>query len=256
MQRSYLHQEALAQTGVVCSFFGQEMVIYPLTLRAINDLNRRVRDRYFDQYEKSVALLPEAERAPFWERVVEKSEKLNFQTGEGFQLFFSNVDLMVQLVRELCRNHPQWSEEEIQQQVLKSSCPTAEDKILAFAERLAEMQMLVYREAPSLPSLNIPNKQARYEWTTDERATQTYTLLFTKYHWTPEVVSNLTEYQVLWFAYYSLPDERERVEDLYKTVSHSDRGSGKGPDVPYQPNTLHFNSPAEWDAYKAEHGIG
>ena len=131
------------------------------------------------------------------------------------------------------------------------------DRILVFAETLAKMQILVYCESPRLPTLNIPNKQARYEWMADERVVQTYTLLFTKYHWTPEVVSNLTEYQVIWFAYYSLPDERERIEDMYNSANQKNGGSVHGtPDVPYQPNSLHFNSPDEWEAYKAEHGIG
>ena len=246
MKRSYLHQEALTQTGVMYSFFGKEMMIYPLTLRAVNDLNRRVREKYFEKYEESMLLMPESERADFWKAIDERSENLSFQTGDGRTILFSDKAVLATLIRYLCRNSNDWSIERIGE--VLSSDVSAPEMIFVIDDMLGA----VFREPPEIPKINIPDKPSRYEWTSEERVVQLYTILFSKYHWSFEEVMQLTDYQAVWFAYYVLPGEREHIEDMY---NDRPRSGSDGPDVPYQKGALHFNNPEEFEAWKIQKGV-
>lgn len=241
----YSHQEALTQAPVPFTVGGEKVKVYPLTYGALLDLNNQLRRRFFQQFDGQVELLPEAEQEDFIKPIIETAEKLDFQSGTGYQFFLSDLDLQVLLVWHLCRFQEEDKKNWIQGQIFPNGL-SQESLVLIFA-----MQRAVYRKLPPSPKLNIPDKRPKYEVNSEESDAKIFKLLGEKYHWSYRDVLNLTEYQVFWYTYL-FPDEREHIEELEEIAHRNDNaGPGNGPDVPYQPGTLHFNSPEEYEAWLA-----
>lgn len=242
----YLHDEALTQTSVKFPLCGDFIEIYPLTLGASCRINRRVRELFYARFDEQIDAIPEEDRADFAAGIMTASTEFSYLSGQGLTFFSTNIESMIMLVWELCRHSPDWPPERI-----KSALFPTDDTDFGF-NLVTQMQYAVHRDAPEFPKLRIPDKRPRYEATPEELAVMRYRILMDKFHWTFDQVLALTSYQADWCAY-KLPGEREQIEESYEMIHRNDKNGG--PDVAYQPGTLHFDSPADWDAYKAEHGI-
>ena len=117
---------------------------------------------------------------------------------------------------------------------------------------VTEIRRAVYRSTPPAPKLNIPDKRPKYETTPEEGEVRIFKMLADKFGWTYRQVLDLTDYQIFWYTY-MFPEEREHTEELYDIAHKDDHKSGSG--NKHLPNSMYFESPADWDAYKAAHGI-
>lgn len=240
----YLHEAALTQTPVTYFIGDDEMTLYPLTFRSINWLNFYTRDLYFQSFVKQIELLPDQIRQDFIAELMTESEGFSYLSGKGQEFFMSNSRLLTLLIRHLSRFSEEWPEDRIEE-TLFSSGITARTKQI-----IMEMQLVVHRDLPQSPPLQIPDKQPRYEWTPDETIIWHYRSLMEKFHWTPEQMLDITPYQAACY-HYLLPSEREQREDLER--SFEDRNDGSGP-KPLPPGQKHFNSPEEFNMWLAENG--
>ncbi len=242
----YSHEAALGQLPVSYRINGVTLLLYPLTLRSALEMDQWLRQEYLRQYEGRIVVLPESERNEFAATMLETTAKMTFQYGPGYQFFITNFDAMVRLVRYLCRDKVK--ERKIRNVVFFGGL--TEKAIQA----VTEMRLAVHRPIPPAPKLNIPSKQPKYETTQEEGEARIFKMLADKYGWTYRQVLDLTDYQVFWYTY-MFPEEREHAEELHDIAHRDDQSTNGGTGNHSVPNSMYFESPEKWEAYKAEHGI-
>lgn len=245
----YTEQDALAQAPVYYKVGDEEVLIYPLRLGDLIKINGYVRNRYVRKETAGTEHLDSISRREFIDDFIKRIEGFDFLTGDGHLFFINDLPSLVFYVKHLLRFQDGWDDRRIQETFFPGG---VDDLALT---RIVEMRLALYCETPPIPPLNITNKEPRYEATKEEQIARIYKKLADSYHWTWDQVLDLTEYQVYWYNHL-FPEERQHIEEMDEMAHKNDRGpTGTGTsrvDVPYQPNTIHFNSPEEYEAWLAE----
>lgn len=241
----YPHSAALAQMPVPYFYKGESLTLYPLRLRDVLDMDMWLKSRIVKEYYEKVELFPPGEREEFIKEMGEKIAEIDISSGRGHVLLWRNSDALIHLVSLLTRGRVE--EKKIQELFFPNGfSDEAVDAIL-------EMKQAVWRDLPPIPKLNIVEKKPRYEATKEENEARVYHMLAEKYHWTYDQILDLTDYQAFWFGY-MFPEEREHYEDLDAMAqqSRASRLSDESEPLPSpKPGVIHFNSPAEYEAWKA-----
>ena len=142
----YSHEAALSQLPVLYHANAVILPLYPMTLKAVLEMDQWLRQEYLRQYEGRVIMLPESERKEFVSSMLETIEKMTFQHGPGQQFLFTNFDAVVRLVRYLCRNRVK--EQKIRDVIFSGGLT---DKAI---KMLMEMCQAVYRPINCPPTSN------------------------------------------------------------------------------------------------------
>ena len=241
----YPHSAALAQMPVQYFYKGETLVLYPLRLRDVLDMDMWLKTRVVQEYYDKVELFPPGEREEFIKEIGEKIAEIDTSTGRGYTIMWRNADALVHLVVLLTRGKV---EENKISELLFPNGFTEES-----SDVVLEMKQAVWRDLPPIPKLNIVEKKPRYEATKEENEARVYHMLAEKYHWTYDQILDLTDYQAFWFGY-MFPEEREHYEDLDAMVQQSRATRMAGDDAPDpapKPGVIHFGSPEEYEAWKA-----
>lgn len=246
----YTEQDALIQAPVYYKAGDEELLIYPLRLGDLIKLNGYIRYRYVTIETAGTEHLDDESRQLFIDDFIKKLDGFDFLSGHGYKFFISDIPSLVYYIKSMVRFHPDWTDAKIRDVFFSNGITE-----LALV-RITEMRLAVHCEAPPNPTLNITDKPPKYEPTQEEMVAKVYKSLAEKYHWTYEQVMNLTDYQVHWYTHL-FPEEREHIEDMDEMAHKNDRNGVTGTgssrvDVPYQPNTIHFNTPEEYEAWLAE----
>ena len=248
----YTEQDALVQAPVYYKAGEEEVLIYPLRIGDLIRLNGYVRYRYIKKETEGIEHLENEIRREFIDDILTRIEGFDFLSGLGYRFFLSDLPSLLLYVRCLLRAEETTSDEWIR----KTFFPNGIDELAII--RIAEMRVALHIDTPPIPALNIENKPPKYETTKEEQVARIYKSLADKFHWTYKQVLDLTDYQIYWYTHL-FPEEREHIEEMDEMSHKNDRGvTGTGTsrvDVPYQPNTLHFDSPEEYEAWLAEKGI-
>ena len=239
----YPHSAALAQVPVPYLFKGEEFLVYPLRLRDGLSLDMFLRGLYVRNYGEKAKLIPEGDRSSFISDLGKTLSGISYQRGVGHSVLWGSPVAMTHLVYLLVRGVV--SEERIRE--LFFSRGLDRESLTA----VSEMFNAVICPTPSVPKLNIPPKKPKYEHTLLEREARVYHTLAKEFHWTYEQVLDLTEYQIFWYLYL-YPDEREHHEEIH-AMAH--RGGEEGEPSVTSSGLLHFNSPEEYEAWKAKQSM-
>jgi len=240
----YSHRAALAQMPVTYYYKGESLLIYPLRLRDVLALDSWLQSRFVKEYYDRVDLVPEEERKEFVDQLGRIIAGISSQSDTGHRLLWGNSDAMCYLVHLLTRG--EWTEERAAGLFFPTGVtPEAQMAIM-------EMRDSVWRETPEAPKLNITEKPPKYQHTPEELDARVYHAMASKYQWTYDQTLDLTDYQVFWYSY-MFPEEREHYEEMDAMANKRPASGNNGrPDVPYQPGTIHFSSPEEYEAWKAK----
>lgn len=237
----YPHTAALAQIPVPYPYKNEILNVYPLRLRDVLDLDMFLRGLYVKSYGTRVNLIPESDRPAFLSDFGKTLSEITYQRGVGHSVLWGSPEAMTHLVFLLVRGAV--PEDQIRELFFGSGLD--KDSLTA----ISEMFNAVICPTPPVPTLNIPKKKPKYEHTEQERAARVYHTLAKEFHWTYEQVLDLTEYQIFWYLYL-YPDEREHHEEMHAMIH---RGNGEdGEPSMASPGILHFNSPEEYEAWKAK----
>ena len=241
----YPHTAALAQVPVPYFYKGETIILHPLRLRDVLDMDMWMRSRVVKEYYEKIELFPPEEREEFVKEFGEKIAEIDTSTGKGNAILWRNSEALTHLVFLLTRG-------ELEEKKIRDLLfPNGFNK--ESVEVVLEMKQAVWRDLPPIPELKIVEKKPRYEATKEENEARVYHMLAEKYHWTYEQILDLTDYQAFWFGY-MFPEEREHYEDMDAMVQQS-RASraareSEPPPAP-KPGVIHFNSPEEYEAWKA-----
>lgn len=243
----YTERDALIQAPVYYKVGSETVLIYPLRLGDIIKINGFVRYRYVLRETAGSEYLDDEVKQEFIDDVIERLTDFDFLVGDWHRFFLSDLPSLVYYVRHILRSPSDWDDERI----VKVFFPNGITDLALI--RIAELRLSLHCDTPPIPKLNITDKPPRYEPTNEEQIARVYKSLADKFHWTYEQVMNLTEYQVYWYMHL-FPEEREHIEEMDEMAHKNDRGGVTGTgtsriDVPYQPNTLHFNTPEEYEAW-------
>ena len=243
----YTEQDALAQAPAYYHVGDETVLIYPMRIGDLLRVNGYVRDRYVMQETAGIEHLDSQIKREFIDDFLTKLEGFDFLTGDGQMFFLTDLPSMIYYVKHLMRFPEGWDDQRIQQVFFPKGVGD-----LAVT-RIAEMRIALFCETPPMPQLNITHKEPRYETTKEEQVARIYKKLADSFHWTYQQVLGLTDYQVYWYMH-MFPEERQHVEEMDEMANkNGPTGTGSSRvDVPYQPGTLHFNSPEEYEAWLAE----
>ncbi len=241
----YSHKFALAQVPVLYPYKDVVLRLYPLRLRDALDMDMWLQARFVKEYQNNIALIEDKElRDEFVKTLGQTIGRISLQNNNGYQLLWNNIDALCHFIYLLTRG--EWSEDRL------SDLFFGEGLTSEVLDTILEMRIAVWCDLPEIPKLNIVEKKPRYEHTEEELVARIYHTMATKYNWTYEQVLDLTEYQAFWYSYL-FPEEREHYEEMdemaHKTESASSRPAN---DVPRKPGTIHFNSPDEYERWKAK----
>ena len=241
----YPHSAALAQVPVPYFYKDAVLLIYPLRLRDVLDMDMWLKSRVVKEYHDQVELLPPGEREEFVAGLSDIIAGINGSSGRGYRLLWSNADALLHLAVLLTRGVV---EEDRLRELIFPNGLTEES-----VDVVTEMKRSVWRDLPPVPELKVVEKKPRYETTKEESEARIYHMLAEKYHWTYDQILDLTDYQAFWFGY-MFPEEREHYEDIDAMIHQSKasleaRGAEASPSP--KPGVIHFNSPEEYEAWKA-----
>lgn len=241
----YSTQFALAQIPVSFRLGSGRILIHPLRLRDVLVMEAWLRDRFIEAYEERASLLDrEEDREAFLAGVYPTVPTLSFMSGPGHDFLCTDLPSIVHLVWLMGRGLNGWTEERVLEEFRRFDLDGAVSLML-------KMRVSVWKEPPAQAKLAIADRRPKYEMTDDEVVARVYHSLADKFHWGYEQVLDLTEYQIAWYLHL-FPEEREHIEELDAMSHRSERQANGNPDVPYQPGTIHFNSPEEYEAWKAK----
>ena len=205
-----------------------------------------LKSRVVLEYHHQIELLPPSEREEFVAGMSDIISDINGSSGRGYRLLWSNVEALLHLVVLLTRG--QIPEQHLRELLFPNGFSGEAVDIIT------EMKRAVWRDLPPVPELKVVEKKPRYETTKEESEARIYHMLATKYGWTYDQILDLTDYQAFWFGY-MFPEEREHYEDLDAMVHQSraamEAGGAEQPPSP-KPGVIHFNSPEEYEAWKAK----
>ena len=216
-------------------------MLYPLRLRDGLDLDMFLRGLYIRSYGEKAKLIPERDRSAFVSDFGKTLSEISYQRGVGHSVLWGSPTATAHLVYLLVRGV--FSEDRIKELLFAGGLNR--ESLTA----VSEMFNAVICPTPSVPKLNIPPKKPKYEHTALERDARIYHTLAKEFHWTYDQVLDLTEYQVFWYLYL-YPDERVHHEEMH-AMMHRGIGEDGEPTVTSS-GLLHFNSPEEYEAWKAK----
>jgi hypothetical protein len=239
MIQPYTHQEALAQFPVSYPLGKDTITIYPLTLRAILDINRKLRTEFLTKLEDTEIQGKEA--VEYNAKLLKIADTLNFESGEGREYFLNSPTILVHFVRHLCRFDDNWSEERLNKLLFPLGEVTNEALVL-----IIEMKTLVTRALPPFPKLDIQPREPKYKATQEEIEAKVFKSFAEKFGWNYNDVLDLTEYQIFWYSYL-FPEEREHIEEM-DALSSKNHTPGSLP-TPTGANVRQITDPAEIQAW-------
>lgn len=241
----YPHTAALAQIPVPYPYKDEILNIYPLRLRDVLDMDMWLKSRVVLEYHHQIELLPPSEREEFVAGMSDIISDINGSSGRGYRFLWENESALLHLSVLLTRGMV--PEEHLRELLFPNGF--SEEAV----DTITEMKRAVWRDLPPIPKLNIVEKKPRYEATKEESEARIYHMLAEKYHWTYEQILDLTDYQAFWFGY-MFPEEREHYEDMDAMIHQSrvsmEANNAEMPPAP-KPGVIHFNSPEEYEAWKA-----
>ena len=236
----------MAQIPVPYIFKDETFLVYPLRIRDTLDLDMFLRGLYVKGYGTRAKLIPESDRAAFLSDFGKTLSEISYQRGVGHSVLWGSPEAMSHLVFLLVRGAV--SEERIRKVFFGRGLDR--DSLTA----ISEMFNAVICPTPPVPKLNIPPRKPKYESTEKEREARIYHTMAKEFRWTYEQVLDLTEYQVFWYLYL-FPDEREHHEEMHAMIHRNGDGGSEGGGAPTStPGVIHFNSPEEYEAWKAKRG--
>ena len=240
----YPHTSALAQVPVPYLFKKEVLMLYPLRLRDGLELDMFLRGLYLKNYGEKAKLIPEGDRSAFVADFGKTLSEISYQRGVGHSVLWGSQDAMVYLVYLLTRKKV--PEERLRELLFGNGLDR--ESLTA----VSEMYNAVICPTPPVPKLDIPSKKPKYESTRQEREARIYHTMAKEFRWTYEQVLDLTEYQIFWYLYL-YPDEREHHEEMHAMAHRNGDGDLEGGGAPTStPGVIHFNSPEEYEAWKAK----
>ena len=215
------------------------VVLYPIRQGDAIEFDNWLKYQYVYSLNHQVELLPPSERQPFIEGILNEVERFDHQYGKGNEYLLASIDGLVRYIALLTRY--QWQEPDIRAFFFPN------DRISETALQIIdEMRLAVFRQIPPDPPQPNINRKRR-EYNEEEAVVRIYRSLGEKYHWTYQQCLELTPYQVFWYLYL-LPEEREQIEELHR-LSKQNSDTFDKPELP--PGTIRFNSPEEYEAWRA-----